>query len=492
MNKKYYAPLTVSSLLFISSCTPLYQSYQKPQIKINEQWSSQDKQTHITQQNTLKPDRWWKRFHDKNLNDLIDNALKNNNDLQIAAGHILSAQANLEKTQFSWLPSLNASGLALNGQISNVDLTLPRLSNQPVLQSLAQSASNLNQPVNFNAYMAGLVPSYNLNILLQLSQGQFAKANLNMQIAEQNAVRLSVVSQVAASYFSLLGLKQQLFLQEKMIQDAQTLERLTKVQYENGAISSLNLEGLAQFIALLEQKKPEIQADITKAQNAIHVLCNENLGIIQTKTQFTDLDTKGIIPIYLPSETLRRRPDVAIAEAQLEMAHAVIGISTAALFPSFNLTGIGGLASIELGNLLKFTNQIGVGQIIAGMPILNMQIYAEIKKAKGQKYALYYQYFKTVREALADVDNRLAQHASINQSYTQQKRALSKAKTQLALLNKQYQEGAIAYVDTLIAQINVDYMQACLNQIKIQQMLSIVNLYQTFAGGSGWRSATKE
>ena len=122
-------------------------------------------------------------------------------------------------------------------------------------------------------------------------------------------------------------------------------------------------------------------------------------------------------------------------------------------------------------------------QVIAGMPILNLGVYADIAKAKGEQYTVYYNYLKTVRTAFADVENALSRHSTINQSAAQQALALQQAKVQYTIVKQQYQQGMISFAQTIMYKMNIDYMEMMQNEIKMQQMASIVNLYQALGGG---------
>lgn len=435
-----------------------------------DRWHSHDKKTMVrpVQINTLA---WWTKFHDPQLNQLITEALANNNDLGIATGNVLAAQAALKKVQFSWLPTLGLAGTGFGGRFSNTEVTQPL----PILP--------FNHPPRFNGYFAGFVPEYTLNAITSIKQGDVARFNLALQTAETNAVRLGVISQMAGSYFSLLGLKKQLALQEQMIRDATSLRKLTAIQCQQGAVSTINVAALDQSIATLRKKTPKLHHDITKIENAINVLTNRNPDSIITKNNFDHLSTQDIIPINLPSETLKTRPDIAIAEYQLQISHAMVGVAASQLFPSISLTGLGGASSLDLTSLLNFGSGLGAGLAIAKMPLISMEIYAEIARAKGKKYAAYYNYLKTVRNAFAEVDNALSQHATVDQTYEQQYIAVKKAQEQYTIAENQYKQGAISYSKTLLTKLNLDYMKAGLNQAKMHQMRSIVNLYQVFGGG---------
>lgn len=474
MKIDYYVPLFISTIICLSGCALLSPHPKKPIINAPQQWRSQDNKTTIrpVSINTLA---WWKKFHDPQLNQLMKEALTRNNDLGIATGNLLAAQAALQKVNFSWLPTLGGVGTGLSGRFSSRNIDAPTLPD-PISSVLNRS--------HFDGYFAGFVPDYTLNIITNIKEGQAARFNLAMQTAEKNAVRLGIISQVAGSYFSLLGLKKQLILQEKMIHDATALKNFTTIQYQQGSVSKIRVASIEQFIATLRKKTPKIRHDITKVENALNVLTNKNPGNIITRNNFDNFSTQGIIPINLPSETLKARPDVAIAEYQLEISHAMVGVAVSELFPSISLTGLFGAASLQLTSLINAGQNFGAGLLFSKMPLVDMKVYSDIARAKGKKYAAYFNYIKTVRSAFAEVDNALSQHATVNQSYEQQRIAVEKAQEQYQIANNRYQQGAISYSSTLLVKLNLDYMKAALNQAKMQQMKSIVNLYQVLGGGA--------
>ena len=473
MASTYYVCLLLSVLFLLPSCADLSTKHEKPAIKMPATWSSRDNKTKIT---SIKMNQvaWWKTFHDPQLNQLISDALVHNNDLSMAAGNIMQARASIQKIQAGWLPVLGLGGTAFKGEISDFSFQAP---------GVPFPIRNQDHSVHFDGYTAGFVPAYTLNIMQQLKLGKVAQYNLAMQEASINAVRLGVISQVAGSYFSLLGLQKQLSLQEQWVNDAKALRKYTQIQFQSGAVSQENLAVVDQLIASLQKKIPTLHYNITQVQNALNVLIDKNPGPLLTHNHFASIQTKGIIPINLPSETLKSRPDVAIAECQLQLKHAMIGVAASQLFPSINLTGLFGAASVDLGTLLRFGNGLGVGQLVGGIPLVNMEAFADIKKTKGERYTAYYNYVKTVRNAFAEVDNALSEHSTINESYEQQAVALKSARDQYLIAKKQYRQGVISYAATIMYKMNVDYMAAMLNESKMQHMASIVNLYQVLGGG---------
>ena len=465
----------VTSSVILSSCALLGPDYHEPQLNAPQAWSSKDGNT--TNSSESMPDRaWWHKFNDPQLNALVESALVNNNNLQVAMGNMLQAQASLKKVQMSWVPTVSIGGAGFAGQYFNPGFQ--NNSGYPLLNSL-----NQNNPQNFDGYAFGAMPSYTVNVFSLIKQGEIAKLNLAIQQQSVNAMRLGVISQVANSYFTLLGLHKQLELQQQMLTDAKDLRKYNQIQYNKGSIGQLNLDGLDQFIASLETKIPEIEDNITQTENALQVLTNNNPGKIQMGNTFDNISTEGVIPVNLPSQVLKSRPDVAIAEYQLRVNNANIGAVTSQFFPTISLTGNVGQMTMQLSNLFNVGGDFWTGALGAAMPVFNLGLYADVDKAKGGYYAAYYNYIQTVRNAFAQVDDGLSKHDSLNKQYKIQEAGYQKAQNMYTIGQKQYKQGAISLANTVGFKLNIVYTKAGLNQLKIQQLNSIVNMYQVLGGG---------
>lgn len=457
----------------LSSCGLMGPSYQKPQVTTPTNWSSTDNLTQLESAN-LGQIAWWKKFNDPMLNQLISQALAQNNNLQIAIGNVLQAKAALSQVNMNWVPTVPIGAAGFAGQVFNSSFT--NNSGNPGLNYNSNNQS-------FDGYGAGFIPSYSLNIFNQIKQTEIAKLNLEMQKQSVNALKLAVISQVSASYFNLLGLHQQLLIQQQLLADAEELRKYTQLKYQHGSINSDGVDALDQYIANAQAKIPEIENNITQVENALQVLINHNPGKVGLKNNFEQIKTTDIVPINLPSAVLQNRPDIAVAEYQLKIANGNIGVVTSMFFPSISLTGMLGQGSLQLSNLFSAGGNIWAGEIAATMPFLNLGLYSQIDQAKAQYYSAYFNYLQTTQNAFAQVDNALASHNNADRVANQQKVSLNKSLALYTTTQKQYLKGAVSYADTLGLKINVDYERAKLNQSKIQQLNSIVNLYQALAGG---------
>jgi multidrug efflux system outer membrane protein len=158
-------------------------------------------------------------------------------------------------------------------------------------------------------------------------------------------------------------------------------------------------------------------------------------------------------------------------------------VATSTFFPTISLTGGLGTASNSLNNLFNASNNFWQAQINAMMPILNLSVFGQIKAAKGAYYAAYYNYINAVRNAFAQVDNGLEGHQKIRESYKSQETLYNSTKLAYDLGNDRYTDGADSYITMLQYKIKYDNAAITLSQVKLQELQSIVNLYQVLAGG---------
>ncbi len=446
----------LTSLLVLGTlmggCAIYGPDYSKPDTNNPSNWQSRDTLA-VTESANLPALAWWKSFNDPQLNSLMEKALKNNNNIQAAVGNIEAAQGQLRQVQFAWIPtgsaSLGYNSKALAGQ----------------------------------GYAFSGTPAYTLNILQQIRSQQFATANLQAVRAAKDAVRLGIVSQVATGYFTLLGQDYQLQLQKQLVKDLGEILALAKVEYADGYISLYTLQQYEANYQQASAQVPIIENNIVASQNALRVLINENPGNIKRGLKFTELNSYGIIPANLPSQVLHNRPDVQQAEQQLIAANANIGVATSTFFPSIALTGTGGTAASGLNGLFGPNTDFWINNANLTMPILNFGIYGQIEQAKGQYYNSYYNYIQTVRSAFAAVDNDLSAHQQFTTSLDTEVKYYDATKLAYKLAQSSFKDGLYSKPTLLQNAVTMDNAAIVVQQSKLQQLGSIVQLYQDLGGG---------
>lgn len=445
----------VITAVILSNCALYGPTYKKPNVVSPQVWQSKDALSYSSSTN-LPMTKWWKNFDDPDLSSFIETALKRNNTIQMAVGQSIEAQGQLEQIQFAWIPTANA--ILGNTNTGGV--------------SLLSSGYNL-----------GFMPGFSLNIFQWIRSKEFAEANAAQADAAKDAVRLTIISQTAGGYFAYLGQSYLLTLQEQLVDDTKNLYDLSKIQYEKGLISLYTLQQYEQQWKTAEAQLPILQTNVVIAQNALRVLLNENPGDIPIHSNFMSLKNTGIIPVNLPSHVLKNRPDVRESEEALIAANAQIGVATTTFFPTISLTGTLGVASNQLGDLVSNGTGYWNHQALMTQPLLDAPVLGEIKAAKGNYQAAYYNYIQTVRTAFEEVDNDLSAHDRYTASYIDQMDNNASAKKAYDLAKISYKKGLYSYPTLLTNKINWDNAQINLAQSKLAQLNTIVQLYQDLGGG---------
>ncbi|WP_207385037.1 efflux transporter outer membrane subunit [Legionella fairfieldensis] len=420
--------------------------------------------------------RWWEKFKNPELNQLIEKALASNNEIQSANATIDQAQAQLQAALYDWFPTLDASVRGFGGGTWDANLT-PK--GNLARSGMINNISNLK----FHGYNAGLTPTYSLNILQNINNVKAAGSSLAIKRALAQATQLRIITQMSHSYFLLLSQREQLNREKILIEDLKKLSQLEQVRYKKGADDIERTTTLDQEIAQEKAKIPQIENAIAQTENAIHLLLNQNPGSMTTIYTLSSLKTNNLIPNNLPSSVLKNRPDVMVALNNIKTANAELGIAYSAFFPSIALTGTAGSISLDLKKLLGLTGGFWTNQALAAIKLLNGNAYQTIKAAKARYIATYYDYLQTLRAAFADVDNHLTNEQKKRAEYLQTQNGYVAAKKLYNIAFSQYKAGAKDYRDAANAKINVDRYQLTLIQEKTQLLTSIVQTYNALGGG---------
>jgi outer membrane protein TolC len=209
----------------------------------------------------------------------------------------------------------------------------------------------------------------------------------------------------------------------------------------------------------------------------------KNPGKIVTSRTLDDINANVKVPVNMPSQVLENRPDIAIAEYKLETANANIGLARSQFFPSIDLTGAFGNATLALGELATMNAWAWAAEAFAAVPVFNMSILADSNKAKAQYYQGYYDYIDALQQAFQDVDDSLSARSANEENYKKQTISLKSTQLQEEIFAKKYQIGAISKAQYTGITLNVLYQQMQVNQAKLKSLISIVNLYQSLGSG---------
>ncbi len=451
--------------LIITSCALYGPIYKKPRVNELAEWKSKDSLAKVENIN-LPMLSWWKQFQDKELDELIENAVISNNDIQVAMGNLIAAKGEFMQVQYSIIPSVSALFIGVTNS----------------------TAAYMFQ----KGYSSGFLPDYVLNLFQYLRSSEAAKARVVAAADTKDAVALSVISQTAAGYFTYLGQSHLLNQQKQLVADNKKLLEFAKEQYQRGLISLYSLQKYVQQYEIANAELPIIENNVIVSRNALKLILNENPGDLGVRHKFMDLKSDGIIPSNLPSQVLRNRPDVRGAEHKLIAANADVGVVTSTFFPSISLTSIAASGTRELSGLFAANKDYFHYLFKNVMPVIAPEYPGRFKSATGKRYAAYHEYVQVIRAAFKSVDDDLSAHQKYYENLTAQGKNYSSSNEAYRLAESSFQEGLYSYPRLLVNKINMDNAAIELTKSKIAQLITIVQLYQDLGGGYAYKCMTKE
>lgn len=412
---------------------------------------------------------WWRNFHDSQLNQYVEQALRYNSDVLIARERVNEYQARAYAADSSLFPSLDAS---LTGS-----------------RARAQSAAT-GLPVHSTVYKGGLTARYDVDIWgANRSAADAAEATLEAQKAAAAAADLTVATSVAAGYLTLLSLDEQLRVTRQTLKSREDAYNMAKRQFETGYTSRLELMQADSELRSTRAQIPPLEHQIAQQENALSVLIGSNPQAI-SRQDFAHL-TPLSLPSQLPSSLLNRRPDIVQAQRQLLAADATLASSQAQLLPSINLTATGSMQDRTLPDLLDNPLRLWSlgGSILA--PLLNRQaLNAQVDVSMAQRNQALYGYEKTVRGAFREVNDSLDAITRYGEQLTELQDQEAVAQETLRIAGNRYRNGYSSYLDVLDAQRTLFSTQTSVVQVKNNLLLAQVDLYRALGGGWSVSSGT--
>jgi outer membrane protein, multidrug efflux system len=412
-------------------------------------------------QTTFADMQWWTVLEDPVLQSMIKEALANNYDLRIAANHVLQARDQLGITRANQLPSI--SGFAG----AERELLPPAI------------------PVNSTFYATGVQFSWMLDFWGQFRRAtEAARDTLLSTDFAQNAVRLTLISNLAVDYFQLRAFDQELSSSQRILQTNQETLRITTLSVNGGASP---ITDQLQATLLVEQAQAQItqlEQSIAQTENQISILLGRNPGDIPRGLTLTEQPHFPEVPIGLPSELLERRPDVREAEEALAAANANVGVAKAAFFPQIPLTASYGATSTSLSDVLKSSASMWSVAGQAVQPIFEGgKIRYGYKLAWAQRDAAELSYRETVQQAFADVANALVGYEKSRSFRMKIEEQTATYAETARLANDRYRGGSTGFLEVLTTQQQYFTSELQVAQAWFAELQNYVQLYQALGGG---------
>jgi NodT family efflux transporter outer membrane factor (OMF) lipoprotein len=446
-------------------------NYKEPQVQVPDQYG-QPPATQPATQPTTQPiaAAWWTNFNDPTLNQLIDDARRSNLDLRTAEARVREARAARGIISADYWPDIDATGSYSRSRASKT------------IGNFGQFAAGEQ-----DLWQAGFDAAWEIDVFGRVRRGvQAADADIQAAVADRNDVLLSLLGEVARNYVELRGFQRQVAIAENNVKSQQETLELTRVRLNAGLGTDL---AVAQTEAIVAATQSQIPAFQTLAQQAIH-----RLSVLTGKPPaalVAELDPiKPVpapppdIPAGVPSELLRRRPDIRRAERQLAAATARVGVATADLFPRFTLTGSLGVESNEFDNLGDNDSifwSIGPG---VRFPIFNRgRLKSAVAVENARTEQALSQYEQTVLRSLEEVENALVAYRKEFVRRESLARAVASSQRSVQLSQQLYQRGLTDFLNVLDAQRALYQNQDLLVQSESNVSANAVALFKALGGG---------
>ena len=475
--------LTAGLLVLAYGCS-VGPNYQKPDLRVPSTWNEARQDGVETRSAELT--RWWTAFKDPLLNSLVQRAIQSNLDLRFAEARIREARASRAVTAAGEWPTVNVSGSYTRERFSQN--AFGSFSQGGSLGGTTGSATGIGGfKLEQNLYKTGFDYSWEIDVFGGVRRSvEAADATLAASVEDRRDVLVSLLGEVGKNYIDVRGFQRRIEVARANLTAQQETLDLTKVRFQAGLASDLEVAQAEGQLNTTAAQIPILESGLKQAAYSLDVLVGSEPGALWGELT-TPADIPALPPevlIGLPSELLRRRPDIRRTERQLAAATAQIGAATADLFPKFSLTGGLGLQSISASNWFSAGSRFwSIGPTIS-WPLFDAgKIRANIEVRNAQQEQALVQYQKTILTALQDVETSLVNYSREQARYRSLVAAVAANRRAVEMSNELYIRGLNDFLNVLEAQRSLYASESDLAQSEATMASDLVSLYKALGGG---------
>ncbi|WP_425075244.1 efflux transporter outer membrane subunit [Psychroserpens sp. S379A] len=448
--------------LTLQSCF-VAKDYARPELEETEHLYRTD---NLSQDSVSLADVSWKdMFKDQYLGQYIEEGLQNNLDIRVAIQQIAVANAYMKQGKAGYLPTLTGTAQATHQELSSNSQFGGFFSSVDQYE--------LSGSLSWEADIWGKIRS----------NKRAGEASYLQTVAAHKAVKTELISAIASTYYQLLALDEQLEITERTIATRDSSVYTIKALKDAGNVTQVAVD---QYIAQFNNAKAlkvDLQAAIFRTENTLNFLLGRPAEPIE-RSKLTEQQLDEKITLGVPATLLRNRPDVIASEYNLINAFELTNVAKSNFYPSLTLTANGGFQSLELDKLLNANSLFAT--VIGGLtqPIFNQRkIKTQHEVAKAQQEQALLNFKKTLLTAGNEVSNALYVYNAETEKFEYRKNEVEALRQAEANSEELLKNGLANYLDLLTARESA--LNAELNVIdnKLQQLLSVVTLYEALGGG---------
>jgi NodT family efflux transporter outer membrane factor (OMF) lipoprotein len=458
--------------LLLSGCM-VGPNFERPQADVPENWLSSDAAAATQPSVAVRAAahevvKWWTTFNDPTLDSLVQRAVESNLDLKAATSRIRAARAARQVASAGLWPTVDTSGSYSRSRAGG-------------------QAESGNSSGARSLWRAGLDAAWELDVFGGIRRSvEAAEADIQFAIEDRRDVMVSLAAEVALDYMDLRAFQRELTIAKENLDAQKRSADLTRQRFAGGFVRALDVANADAQVATTQSQIPLIESDLRQVIYALSVLLAREPGALlaELSKEAPIPAVPARIPIGLPSDLLRRRPDIRRAEADVAGATARIGVATADLFPKFSLTGSLGISGSELSAFGNWGNRSwSIGPSVS-WPLFDagrIRANIEVQNA-GQEQALL-AYRSTVLTALGDVESALIAFAKEQEHRKALADAVTANRRAVDLATQLYRQGNTDFLNVLSAQRSLLLSEDALVHSDRTVATNLVALYKALGGG---------
>lgn len=449
--------------LTVSGCWKVGPDLEQPQVATPKNWRFAS--SAVRETTNLE---WWRLLGDPALNRLIDDAVMNNLDLKIAVANVEQFMGRYGSTRADLFPQIFGTALYERRLISGAE---------------SGTVNDLPFQDRDHAVLGGQL-TWELDVWGQLRRAkEAASGDLFSQVAARDAVVLTVASLVAQTYVNLRALDITLEATRGIIGTLEEETRIAQTRLDMGYSSEIEL---TQAQTELERRKallPAFEQQVAETEHALRLLLGKNPGPIPRGRTLNELSIPAT-PAGLPSDLLRRRPDIQLAEQTLAAATARIGVAQGEYFPKVVLTSMGGQAAQNLDQMfMPGANFWSVGLQLVGPIITAGKIAGQVQSAEAVQRAALANYQRAIITAFRDFEDALIAGQKAQERRTFQARRVESVRNYVRLSKLQFDEGYTPYLVVLDSLRQLYDAEIDLIKASNDAFVAAIQAYRAMGGG---------
>lgn len=420
-------------------------------------------------QTSPSDDKWWMQFDDPTLNRLISTAEANNYNVATALKRIEMARREVTAARASLYPTVAVSagwtGAQSAGAVSN-----------PVTSLHSESYFNMGASMNWEIDVFGRVAA----------QVKAKQAAVDVSRADYDAVMVTLAANIATAYFQLRTYQREYQVAVDHIASQEKIVNMTEVRLEAGIGDGLEVSQAKTVLYSTQSSLPGLEAAIQSTANSLAVLT----GVYPSELAPTLLKdapmpvSSGVLPVGVPMDLLRRRPDVVEAEMQLAEYAALIGVAKKDFLPVLSLSGSIGTSARKIDNLFgAHSLEYSIAPTLSWTVFDGFARKTNLAEAKLQLEAAADNYNLTLLNAVEEVENAISRYNGIVEQIKLLDKLMDESKKSYELAVDLYKQGLSDFINVVNAQLTYLENQNSLVVAKGNALTAQVALYQALGGG---------